>query len=36
MSFDDGFTCEFCGKYFQNDPIKLALHIKETHQESRL
>lgn len=35
MSWKDDFSCCFCGKEFGNDPIDLAVHIKENHEEPR-
>ena len=31
MSWDDNFYCTFCGAEFRNDPLKLALHIRNNH-----
>lgn len=28
------FECEFCGENFGNDPIKLALHIRDNHEHN--
>jgi len=33
MSWQDNFNCDFCGKEFGNNPIKLALHIKNNHEQ---
>jgi len=32
---EDDFICTYCGKKFRNDPIKLALHIRDNHSEDR-
>ena len=31
----DDFICTYCGKNFGNNPIKLALHIRDKHLEVR-
>ena len=31
----DAFQCSYCSKKFENDPIKLAVHIKENHEKVR-
>lgn len=33
MAWNGSFTCDFCGKDFRNNPIKLTLHIKNTHEK---
>jgi len=30
---EDDFICTYCGKKFGNDPITLALHIRDNHLE---
>jgi len=35
MVSDDPFYCTYCGKNFENEPIKLALHIRNNHEENR-
>ena len=32
---NDSFYCLYCGKKFENDPVKLALHIKNKHETER-
>ena len=32
MDFDD-FYCVYCGASFGNDPIKLSLHIRDSHEQ---
>ncbi len=29
------FYCSYCNKKFENDPIKLAVHIKNSHEKGR-
>lgn len=29
------FACRFCGKYYGEDPIELALHIGRVHDQPR-
>jgi len=31
MPWDDNFYCTFCGMKFGNNPLKLALHIRNNH-----
>lgn len=31
----DEFYCLYCGKKFEKDPAKLAIHIKQTHEVER-
>lgn len=36
MSWEsDVFICCYCGKQFPNDPAKLALHMRNTHEIER-
>ncbi len=30
-NWEDSFICTYCGKNFGNNPIKLALHIRDNH-----
>ena len=33
MTVKDNFYCTYCGKDFGNDPGKLALHIRDSHEK---
>jgi len=35
MDWEDVFYCTYCGKEFGNQPDKLALHIRDTHEKNR-
>ena len=35
MPWEDGFHCTYCGKEFGDQPGKLALHIRDTHEKNR-
>ena len=32
---DNTFYCAYCKKKFENDPVKLAIHIKQSHEKGR-
>ena len=32
-NWEDDFICTYCGKNLGNNPIKLALHIRDNHLE---
>ncbi len=32
---DDSFYCSYCGEKFGKEPIKLAVHIKQKHEDCR-
>ena len=34
-NWEDDFVCTYCGKNLGNNPIKLALHIRDNHLEDR-
>ena len=36
MPWKDGFHCTYCGKEFDDRPDKLALHIRDIHEKSRV
>ena len=36
MHWEDGFYCTYCGKEFGDQPDKLALHIRDVHEKSRV
>jgi len=29
------FQCQYCGKTFGKDPIKISIHIRENHEKGR-
>ncbi|GFN39179.1 MAG: conserved hypothetical protein [Marine Group I thaumarchaeote] len=35
MITQDDFYCTYCGKNFRNEPIKLAVHIRDYHEAGR-
>ena len=35
MPWEDGFYCTYCGKGFGDQPLKLALHIRDFHEKNR-
>ena len=35
MPWKDKFHCTYCGKEFGDQPDKLALHIRDTHEKNR-
>ena len=36
MPWSDGFYCTYCGKDCDNQPDKLALHIRDFHEKDNL
>ena len=34
MLWEDEFYCTYCGKKFGNEPVELAVHIRNFHEVS--